>query len=960
MAEYEEAQPWDNTQVSEEEEEEAQAHFYSYEHIVNNLATLQEPDMEFSTLSSALTVVFDHFNDVHSDRALYTTILDKIGCQYEDSEACFAVVTPDGKYKGKEAIQLGLHNMAQVIGVLHMSFLKCKDVRASVRHGLTFDSEDLNVKLGELYYRQSAFTQRVLLDFDIVHPMASSSRVLLNKAMSMYQEHAAFYRFIDGALESMGKKAHRNTDMLFMIYFTIYQLSLKGYRVRGNIVYKQITIPKRKPVAQGTDDEGNPVYKCCFKDNIGQTCNVLRWEHRHPIKHLWTAKFDVSETETWNTHFWKPIDSTDFYGLEEATLEQFVYRVSSENGKAESIIMASSKVASDVQKYLVKSCSSMVKFLETMERTYACWNGILVSSKFYPYDELPSKFDNICVDKYFPKWYFYEEDERAMRGKPCASLLPTDMFREYKRPVQHRFDGFVQNLHCKMCGLPHDKVDHSKCGYHARASSSSSSSSAIPARWIVRCVVCKNDPSVCTCPGKVPTVYRIGGTRYLEIPTIHWDQLIMTQIRGMTISSPTEPGTQILLPPSEHKNTYRWATGIDFRPNFRIGPRVKAFEGEEETPGKTPFADCWRVANIKDGESNTGKTASADMVKIYLPDFGHLSDANQGKFMLEQCVEKGQFKPILMGEMGPNSLGRTMFCALVDATTVIPVSRKGISDVNAVCDRGITLLCNKFRLAGGDVEGSVKSRMAMLRYQVEVPAKKVDGMIHNRNANDPIPLARMGNWAYEDISSIHGHEHFAHVCPTVYMENRARFEETANPLRQFLNEPYSEKLGALVLDKDIYMLRKDLIEAYKEHCKLNGILKVAPWSDDNYNLRKVNIRPAPMGKIHDEEGNPTREKYMYGIAPMSDPTAMRILEEKQDDPLDPLDDDLDLDEGNSASTIVLMQKSLNSMDELEQTLQALMYCTDVTKPFIESLCAKLSTLNKVTQELEELTMVELE
>ena len=794
LGDYQEDRPWDDTQHSEEEEEE-EAVFTSYAHVVSNLGVLQVPDVSFSTLRQALSVVFDHFNDIHADKILYPVMLEKLGCDCQENEGCFAVATPDGKYKAKEAIQFGLHNMAQTIGVLHMSFLKCKDLEASVHQNLTFDSEEVNTKLAELYYRQSAFTQRLMVEFDIIHPMATNSRTLLNKAMKVYQEHAAFYKFLDG-VDSNTKKSTRETDMLFMIYYTIYQLRARHYRVRGNIVYKEIRVVKRKPVAQGTDAEGYPLYKCCHRDDLGNVCGKLRTQHCHPIKHVWEGKFEVSSTETWNTHYWQPINSRDFYNLDEPTISKFVWRIAQENGKSHKIIMANRSVCNDVENYIVNTCSSMVKFLETKERTYACWNGILDSSKFYPYDQIPKELKNVSVNKFFPKWYFYEEDDRAIRGKPCASLLPGDYFRDYPRPAKYRYDGYVQNMYCTICCSPHDQVDHSKCGYHTP--SSSSSSSAIPAKWTLRCTQCKKAPRLCTC--EEPDVYRIGTTRYLYIPTIHWDQLTMTKIKGMTIESPTQKGTRILLPETEYLNTYRWDTALSFRPNFRIGPHNKIFKKgqkdqalEIEDVGnefeKTVYADCWRVAVIYKGETNTGKSAKIDMVREYLPEFGNLSDANQGKFMLEQCVERGKFKPILMGEMGPNTLGRTQFCALVDANTVIPVSRKGITDVNAVCDRGITLLCNKFRLAGGDVEGSVKSRMAMLIYEVVIPHEKVDGMLHSRNTNDPIPLVRKGNWAYEDVSSIHGHEHFANACPMIYLENRARFEKDANPLRQFLNEP---------------------------------------------------------------------------------------------------------------------------------------------------------------------------
>ena len=957
LGDYEEERPWDNTQHSEEEEEEEHM-FTSYFQILENLATLQTPDVTFGTLRHALCVVFDHFNDVHSDKALYPTILEKLGCDYEESEECFSVSSLDGKYQAKEAIQFGLHNMAQTIGVLHMSFLKCKDIEASVHQNLTFDSEEINVKLAELYYRQSAFVQRLMVEFDIVHPMATSSRTLLNKAMKVYQEHAAFYKFVDGIDTIGGKKSSRDMDTLFMIYFTIHQLSLRGYRVRKNIVYKEIRVPKRKPVAQGVDAEGFPVYKCCHKDELEQECGILRTKHAHPIEHVWQPTFEVSKTETWNTHFWKPINSKDFYNLEEPTIAKFVWRAAQENGKAHKIIMANKSMPRDVEDYIVRSCTSMVKFLDTKERTYACWNGILVSSKFYPYDELPREFDNISVNKFFPKWYFHEEDERAIRGKSCASLLPSDHFRAYKRPPHHCYEGYVQNLYCKMCRKAHDKVDHSKCGYHT-SSSSSSSSSAVPARWTLRCVACKKKPTRCECEGGKPTVYRLGVMRYLNIPTIHWDQLIMTQIKGMTISSPTDKGTRIPLPQTEHLNTYRWNTGLSFRPNFRIGPRAKTFKknqnpqeeedvGDDDEEEKSIYADCWRVATVFKGETNTGKSAQSDMTKIYLPEYGNLSDANQGKFMLEQCVERGKFKPILMGEMGPNTLGRTMFCALVDATTVIPVSRKGITDVNAICDRGLTILCNKFRLAGGDVEGSVKSRLAMLVYEVVVPDKLVDGMIHNRNTNDPMPLARKGNWAYEDISSNHGHEHFARACPMIYLENRARFEENANPLRQFLNEPISEKLGPLVIDKDVYMKRKDLIEAFRDHCKLNGVAKNMTWSDDHYNLRKCNIRPAPMGKINDEDGNPVMEKYMYGIAPLADATTAHVLASKNNKPVE------DVDEEDGISTFVLIDKANNHMAELEAILHTLVHRDDISSECVQEFQDNLKNILKHVQDMEEM------
>lgn len=1000
LNEYDEDQPWDMTDGSDNEEGVDQhnghggggsgggaaAQFQSYTDVVENLNILQVPNVSFSTLMHALSVVFDHFNGLNTDRSLYVTMVEKLGCICREEDDTFVVSTVDGKYAAKDAIQYGLHVFAETIGVLHMCFLKCNDIEASTHQDLTFDSEEVNVKLAELYYRHSAFTQRLMVEFDIVHPMASSSRVLLNKAKQIYQEHAAFHRFLNGIGDKGGRSSYQ-ADTMFMIYFTIYQLNVRGYRVRGNTVYKQVKVPKRKPIAQGVDEEGFPVYKCCHKDELGQECGVLRTKHKHPIEHMWLPKFEVSATETWDTHYWKPIGHRDFYNLDEPSIRNFVLRVGQEHGKAAEILMGNNKVAMDVETYIVKSFPRMIKYLETKERTYACWNGILISSVFYPYDEIPKEYDSLTVNKFFPKWYFHEEDDRAMRGKPCDALLPMDYFREYPRPPKFRYDGYVQNLYCTMCRRPHDEVNHSKCGYHAPraplclrrpgydgSSMSSSSASAIPAKWTLRCTECKQEPGQCKCEGGVPTVYRMGSMRYLRIPTIHWDQLVMTQIRGMTITSPTEKGVRIPLPATEHMNTYRWVTGLSFRPNFRIGPHAKAFKvssdtqveqahagnenEDEDVEEKSVYADCWRVAVVFKGETNTGKTASNDMAKVYLPDFGNLSDANMGKFMLEQCIDsRHKFKPILMGEMGPNTLGRTHFCALVDANTVIPVCRKGIPDVNAICDRGMTLLCNKFRLAGGDVEGSVKSRLAMVTYEVTVDQKDVDGMIHNRNANDPIPLVRKGNWAYEDISSKHGHEHFARVCPMVYLENRARFEAEANPLRQFLNEPISEKLGPLVIDKDVYMRRKDLIEAYRDHCKLNGILKVAAWNDDHYDLRRSKIRPAPLGSIYDAEGTAIMEKFVYGIAPVSDPTTAQILAAKANNPVggEELEDDFDdLDDqvaeaeagtGTAADTCALSKDVIKAMDHLTGLLQRLTMRDDASREDVAIMFEKMRAID---------------
>lgn len=922
--------------------------FGSFEEVVERLGILQVPDVSFLTLKAALDTTFGHFNDFRVDRSTFETMVEKLGCEcHVEPDETFVIQTPDGKLKGKAALQHGLHNFAQVIGVLHTSFMIHEDQRAANQEGLAFVDDEINVKLGELYVRHSVFTQRVMPDFDIMTPMTTSSQVFLNKAMKQYQTHAAFYKFIDGF--GNGKKAlqmHANT--LFMIHYTTFQLSQMGYRVKNNLVYKQIVVPKRKPIATTTDEHGHDVYKCCHKNKLGKECGILRTNHRHPTKHLFKAKFEVSETETWDTHYWQPLDDDDFPGMESPTIANFVYRIATRNGKADDIIMANRKIANDVEHYLVKSCSPMVKFLEKGERTYACWNGILHSSKFYTYDNLPAHLENVCVDKFFEAWYFWEEDERAMRGKPCAELLPSDRFRAYKRPALFQFDGYVQNVYCTFCGNCEDRMDHSKCGHHASHRQSRSSggggggggSSAVPNGWAVLCTKCHSDPTQCLCAGG-PHVYRLHALRYLEIPTIHWDQLIMTQIRGMKVRSPD--GKWILLPRAQFMDTYRWATGLYFRPNFRIGPHAKMFEGEEAKKNKSVFADCWRVAFVVDGETNTGKSATMDMVKIYLPEFGNLSDSNQGKFMLEQCIERNKFKPILMGEMGPNTLGRTMFCALVDATTVIPVSRKGITDVNAVCDRGLTFLCNKFRLAGGDVEGSVQSRLAMLRYLVVVPSSKVDGMIFNRNENDPIPLCRKGNMCYEDISKHYGNSHFAEVCPMVFMENRAKFQEDANPLRKFLAEPYSDKLGPLVIDKDVYMKRKDLIDAFKEYCQLNGIARQPPWTDDHYDLRKAKIRKAHAGEICDDEGNAVMGQFVFGIAPRTDPKTIEILAEKQASPVGDGDGE---DEDSGLTNMQLMDQVINSIDSVETALSILTDRSNVSRELTTAVRERLTMIQK--------------
>lgn len=965
--EYSQPQPWDGEIEGMGEEEDPtpgpdSQDFVSYEQVLDNLAVLQVDDAPFQTLHNALNIVHDHFNNINCDTSVYQTILEKIGCTCEIEGEMVSVSTLDGTCKGKDAIRQQLHKMIQTISVIHLTLLLCSDIRATTRQSMTFENDDINTKLAELYYRQSAFSRRVFVDFDVVHPMASTSQKLLNRAKYVYQEHAAFYKFIEGMTPSNAKSG-RNVDMLFMVYYTVYKLAQYKYRVCDGLVYKEVTVQKRTPIPQGIDDDNNPIYPCSHTNALGARCNVLRHNHRHPINHLYTPEFEVHPTETWNTHHWKPITDDDFEGLTSPTLSNFIYHIVHENGKAEAIVMSNSRIPSEVEKFLIKSRSSMVKFLKTRERTYACWNGVLDSSKFYPYESMPLHLTNVCVDKFFPKWYFYEEDERAMRGKPCAELTSADLFRAYKRDPRFRYTNYTQNIYCTLCGLPRDRANHSKCGYHSPVSSSSSSSSAIPTKWAILCANCMHDPTECTCDHL--EVYKLSSTCYMDIPTIFWDQLIQTQIRGMTIRSPTEPGATILLPSSEYRNTGRWVLGFYFRPNFRIGPHARKFESdtEEQKKLKSIYADCWRVAFVVDGETGTGKSASSDMISIYLPEFGELSDKNQDKFMLQQCIDaNNKFKPIKMGEMGANTLGRTIFCALVDANTVIPVPRKGILDVNAVCDRGLTLLCNKFSLAGGDVEGSVKSRLAMVKYQVTVPIGQCDGMIHSRNASDPIPLARKGNWAYEDISSTMGNQHFEKVCPVVFVENRARFEEDANVLRQFLNDPFSDKLGALVLDKDVFMKRKDLIDSFKDHCSLNNV-KFPPWRDDHYDLRRSDIRPVPVGSISDCEGNVLMERYVYGIAPRSDPNTIRILEAKTSNlnGVDNVDEEEDEEEedddlygytppNSSISLIQLLGNASEFSDKMVECMNALSGRSEsgvsIPDGFLEEMAEKIEVLTK--------------
>jgi hypothetical protein len=239
----------------------------------------------------------------------------------------------------------------------------------------------------------------------------------------------------------------------------------------------------------------------------------------------------------------------------------------------------------------------------------------------------------------------------------------------------------------------------------------------------------------------------------------------------------------------------------------------------------------------------------------------------------------------------------------------------------------------------------------MLRFLVVVPSKDVDGMIFNRNENDPIPLCRKGNMCYEDISSNFGNTHIAEACPRVFMENRARFEEKANPLRQFLNDPYSEKLGPLVKDPDVYMKRKDLIDAYRDHCKLNGITRVPPWADDHYDLRKAKIRIAENGEINDENGDMVQEKYVFGIASRADPVTMTILSEKEAHPVDQEEDGEGGDGG--MANISLIDQAITLGSQLEATLGLLTSRSGVLEGFTKDVQALVEGCSKHLATLDE-------
>lgn len=903
--------------------------FESYTQVVEGLPTIQTPDITYDALKSALDVTHHHFTSFSIRDSVFQKALELLGCEVDDTGEEMIIMTSDAKFKGKDAIRHRLSVCANTIVVIHLAFMKCMDERATISDKMFFVTDELNIKFAELYYRKSMLMERLLLDHDIVHYPAQNSQMLLNTAMTTFREHAAFYRFVQGAPGNQDRKG-RSTDMLFMLYLVIENMTRMGFRLKDRTVCHQKMIPKSRPIPDGVDAEGFPVYPCAFTSKSGKRCGVLRCNHKHPITHLYKVKFEVEEHAVYNTHFWEPISDEQLPGLRGSTIVDFIHYISRDNGQAEAIIMANTHLPDNVEGYIMKSCNPMIRVVDPGERTYACKNGIVDSAKFIPYEELKPEHESMCVGKYFDSWYFHEEDERAKRGRPCLAHLEGQDEFPVPRPPEFRFDGFVQNVYCNICKLPKDKADHSKCGYHTQ--SSSSSSSAVTNKWVLLCAGCTSPPEDCKCEHG-PTVYRLGAKRFLKPPTIHWDTIVKTQTNGMTISHPSEPRKSIPLPVSQREDMYLWETGLAFRSNYRIGPLAKSFDGDENTKNKSKASDCFRIAYIIKGTSGVGKTEGFNMIKPYFPKFGNITTQNTDKFMLEQCIDPttGKFYPINLPEMGPRSLGREIFCQLVDASSEVPVNRKGLTDVNAICDRPINILTNEFGVLGGNMQDSVSSRGAMVEWNIVVPPNKMDGMLQNRNANDPIPLLIKGNSAYEYIATMYGHTSFWTSCPSYFLDIRAKFEEESNPLRQFLKDPISDELGPLVRDPDIFMAEKDLVNAFKAYCERSGIGKAPRWKrKNNPEFKRFQLEYASPGTIFDEDNNPLNDdRYIRGIGPYNDPRVSRILAEKSSGE-HPIDTEVD-------PAVPFMDAAMNAMEVLKQVLRDLDHHSTIPGEFVEAL-----------------------
>ena len=844
----------------------AHASYTTYAQVVSCNA-IKRRNAPFDVLKGALDAVYANFADIRPDTAVFSQCLTRLGCNVllTGTDGDMTIHPPNvagcKACEGREAILEGLRVMGTVVSNIYYGILASRDPRADMTQDMHFVDQELSIRLASLFVRLGVMTICLPKFYELVQRPAETMGGALNLAVRFFQDSSMVFNCIEGARQEMNRRKVADLAKLFVVLFTVRELALRGYALHGRLVYKQKFLPKMKPVPSVDPATQAETYPCTHLGANGRVCRLPWWKHTFEHvqdPHMFTCNMQEDPSVQVPTLYWEPVDDSDFEGLGAVTIANFIERTAAQNEQVDLYLRSNLRLATEVEDYLFKTRSSQVRHLVFRDVSFACWNGILDGTHFFEYGNLPEHLnDAVAVPKFFPCWYFHEEDDQAMRGAPCAEVLDSDVFKEVVRPKEFQFEGYVQNLYCTKCNRQKNGNMHNYC---------------TNAKWDLVCLTCSKRVAPrkrCTC--KAPQVYTFAFDRFLKIRSPIWDSLVLPQVELARTGSPADKTLRVELSQAEKERLYIWVTGMSFRPLFFVGPNaLKTVAKRSGEPYVTLFTDNFRVYFVVEGPTGTGKTQLINLIIKLCTTHVTLNDEQlkDETFLWHGIMEPGtkKMRPAFIPELGAGAMRRTFLTQIADfpkARSVRMMREMPYAEVNV--DRCLTIATNKFCLADGDEGGSAADRAVIIKFEARTAEDKRDNYLEMRALANPIGWIRKGISCYAYISQF-GSQDFIRVCPPYFRETREAWKSSSNPMLKFLFDLDTnlQELGTLVVHPRMYILKSDLQKGFTNYLKNNNMPTNQPWRDDHADLKAFKIVLEERNNIV-VNGNVVEGKFFRGI-----------------------------------------------------------------------------------------------
>lgn len=763
-----------------------------------------------------------------------------------------------------------------MIGSTHTDF-------AINRTTLRFMDPDLNLKMAELYTRLELFNQIVPSMYRAAIPNAATSDAL-EVQRATYAEGLQMYQYMETPPKA-------NT---FLSFFTMYMVVKLRLRLYDGRLYEQVRQPKYTidMTPNGKD------YVCAHRSPQCPQCRLgLKGHRREVIGHVFEPKLTKVGNEKVNTRSWKPFSSKGKkkilgYKLrvKNGSVEDFIAAICSSvvNRYAAQLIMESPPLVKMVSNYIKMAKEPMLPPLEPYSRAWSFYNGILVDTDFYTYDDLPVKYENLSTVRLYDTWHFNEVITDRLQGRRVRGLYASTDTLRIPRPPPFQYEGYVQNLYCKKCHRSRYTANHDKCVAEMDTlsseeeedeevtmteGSSSSSGAQLPTthtQWEVHCANygCYQTQAMCKC--QEPKLHIQNPTQFKKIETTFFDRTIVPQIKAAVMASPTG---RRFLSTVEQEDVYDTILAMLGRTFHKIGDEAVKENKERLARGEPPIpTDNLNACLAMVGKAGTGKSTISKILENALKEFGVLDNNASREFWGAQLLnDENEFKPIISSEITADFWPRERFCKAV-ANEPLVVKQKNINDdIVAVPQYQLTLFGNKWELE--EVEGSVARRVLIFLFTKRLNANDVDSQLFSRILMD------MGSWL---VKALLAYRYFvekmsnnglwsAHGVPQYFHYTKDIIEIRNNAHLSFLREGFGPN-GAFLFHPDAYISEGAYLEACHHFAKRKGTT-FPEWVPEVYEsqFEDFHLQYAPKGGMMDRQGElMTDDRYIRGIGYMAE------------------------------------------------------------------------------------------